>query len=343
MKSLVVEKPGVFAIREISIPRLSAYEALVKIEVCGICASTDWKILDGTLPYVKDYPCCLGHESVGTVIETGDKVKKFKTGDRVTRACAIWPGEQQDGIYSGFGGMSEYGIVRDREALLADGFLEYEDDYFANRQLVISQSISAVEASLAISLAETASWLQQAVTDTNGTIVVLGAGFAGLSMTMFLKQMGIERIIVAALSPTLSAAAEAGAHFTVALEAEADPLMTIKELTDGQGAKYVLECVGHQEVFNLGLASLAEDGLMACYGVPKNNIYELDINLSPGIMGLRWFATKEQSVMDWVCKLIENKNIDTSLFISHKWQFNDFKQALAKAHTGTIRKGFLIL
>ena len=82
---------------------------------------------------------------------------------------------------------------------------------------------------------------------------------------------------------------------------------------------------------------------MACYGVPKMNIYQLDIKKSPGIMALRWFATKDHEIMDWICDLIEDKKIDTSLFISDKWPFADFEQALAKARTGTIRKGFLVL
>ena len=60
-------------------------EILVKIEACGVCHSQlhsiegDWKDIGipPTLPIVP------GHEVVGKIIEIGNDVKKFKTGERV--------------------------------------------------------------------------------------------------------------------------------------------------------------------------------------------------------------------------------------------------------------------
>jgi len=59
-------------------------EILLKIEACGVCHSQlhgiegDWKDL-GIPPTLPTVP---GHEVVGKVIEIGDKVTKFKIGDR---------------------------------------------------------------------------------------------------------------------------------------------------------------------------------------------------------------------------------------------------------------------
>ena len=60
-------------------------EVLIKIEACGVCHSQlhgiegDWKEI-GIPP---SFPTVPGHEVVGKIIEIGDKVKKFRIGDRV--------------------------------------------------------------------------------------------------------------------------------------------------------------------------------------------------------------------------------------------------------------------
>ena len=59
-------------------------EILLKIEACGVCHSQlhgiegDWKDL-GIPPTLPTVP---GHEVVGEIVQIGDKVTKFKVGDR---------------------------------------------------------------------------------------------------------------------------------------------------------------------------------------------------------------------------------------------------------------------
>ena len=60
-------------------------EVLIKIEACGVCHSQlhgiegDWQEI-GIPP---SFPTVPGHEVVGKIVEVGDKVTKFKIGDRV--------------------------------------------------------------------------------------------------------------------------------------------------------------------------------------------------------------------------------------------------------------------
>ena len=60
-------------------------EVLIKIEACGVCHSQlhgiegDWQEI-GIPP---SFPTVPGHEIVGKIIEIGDKVTKFRIGDRV--------------------------------------------------------------------------------------------------------------------------------------------------------------------------------------------------------------------------------------------------------------------
>ena len=82
------------------------------------------------------FPITLGHESVGTVIEVGPKVWKFKVGDRITTPIGFWPGSRKD-LNPAMGGFSEYGIARDGFAMAADGNRSLADDYNVHRQLIV--------------------------------------------------------------------------------------------------------------------------------------------------------------------------------------------------------------
>ena len=54
---------------------------LVKVPACGVCR-TDLHVVDGELPNPK-LPLVPGHEIVGTVAKLGERVERFKPGDRV--------------------------------------------------------------------------------------------------------------------------------------------------------------------------------------------------------------------------------------------------------------------
>ncbi|KAL4971631.1 chaperonin 10-like protein [Aspergillus desertorum] len=53
----------------------------IKISHCGICGSDLHTLRSGWGP--TNYPCCVGHEIVGTAVRVGSQVKHIKVGDRV--------------------------------------------------------------------------------------------------------------------------------------------------------------------------------------------------------------------------------------------------------------------
>jgi L-iditol 2-dehydrogenase len=69
-------------LRSMEIPDPGPDEVAVEVEVCGICA---WDVLafNGRFGRYHPYPFCAGHEGVGRVIRTGDKVDTVKIGQRV--------------------------------------------------------------------------------------------------------------------------------------------------------------------------------------------------------------------------------------------------------------------
>jgi propanol-preferring alcohol dehydrogenase len=90
MRAMLLEHAGAGAqLRECEIadPVPAAGQLLIRVNACGVCR-TDLHILDGELTRPK-LPLVLGHEIVGTVVETrGDS--RFRAGDRVGLPWLGW-------------------------------------------------------------------------------------------------------------------------------------------------------------------------------------------------------------------------------------------------------------
>jgi threonine dehydrogenase-like Zn-dependent dehydrogenase len=93
MRALVVDRPGMSAVRQVPEPVPGPGEVLVEVAAAGICGS-DLEVLDGRRPaaYV-DYPVVPGHEWAGRVLAAGPGVKDVGPGDPVVaeglRACGV--------------------------------------------------------------------------------------------------------------------------------------------------------------------------------------------------------------------------------------------------------------
>jgi L-iditol 2-dehydrogenase len=123
MQAVVYRGVNDLRLETVPVPRISPAELLVKVAVCGVCPTDIKKIQHGTLPP----PRIFGHETSGTIVKLGARVRGFKIGDRVAlhhhvpcmkcHACrhhafAQCPQYKQTGITAGFepagGGYAEY-------------------------------------------------------------------------------------------------------------------------------------------------------------------------------------------------------------------------------------------
>jgi L-iditol 2-dehydrogenase len=123
MQAVVYRGPDVLRVETLPVPQIKSGELLVKVAVCGVCPTDIKKIKYGTVPP----PRVFGHETSGTIVRLGARVKNFRVGDRVAlhhhvpclhchfcrhRAFAQCEIYKRTGITAGFepagGGYAEY-------------------------------------------------------------------------------------------------------------------------------------------------------------------------------------------------------------------------------------------
>src|SRR5438876_9164104 len=123
MRAVVYRGVSDLRVETVPVPRIQPDELLVKVAACGVCPTDIKKIQYGTVPP----PRIFGHETAGTIVRIGARVKKFREGDRVAlhhhvpcldchacRHCAFAQCAQykRTGITAGFepagGGYAEY-------------------------------------------------------------------------------------------------------------------------------------------------------------------------------------------------------------------------------------------
>jgi len=79
-KIAVLVEPGKFELEERELQITDFHQVMLKVEVCGLC---NWE-LNHFKGAISGYPMTLGHEYAGIVEAVGEKVTRFKPGDKIT-------------------------------------------------------------------------------------------------------------------------------------------------------------------------------------------------------------------------------------------------------------------
>lgn len=123
MRAVVYRGANDLRLETVPVPRIGPGELLVRVAVCGVCPTDIKKIHHGTVPP----PRIFGHETAGTIVRVGARIRNFRIGDRVAlhhhvpcldchacrhRAFAQCAQYRRTGITAGFepagGGYAEY-------------------------------------------------------------------------------------------------------------------------------------------------------------------------------------------------------------------------------------------
>lgn len=325
MKSYVVyEDQTCKIVDDMPMPKYGDYDALVKIESCGVCNGTDTKIIHGNFKGIDKYPVVLGHEGVGRVVEKGSKVTNFEIGDLVL--MPYWS-DVPEGYSSGWGTYSEYNIVTDALAQEKDGIIPEE---FSYGQRKLPKDFDPVTSAMIITFREVLSTMKGFGFEANKSLVVLGLGPVGLSFVQFAKLTGMGPIIAIDISDEkLELAKKYGADYTINSKTT-DIVKTVREICP-DGVDFSLDAVGVTSFINTSLEIIKPDAKVCVYGISANMTETVDWSKCPYNWTLHFhqFPSKkaESEAHDQIVNWIQMGILNPSDYISHVYDFDDIDKA----------------
>lgn len=272
MKALVFHGPGERAWEEVADPAIvEPTDALVRIDTTTICG-TDLHILKGDVPAVTPGRV-LGHEGVGTVLETGTGCTRVRPGQRVIVSCICKCGTCgycKQGMPSHCQTLGGIGWVFGH---LIDGTqAEYVRVPFADNGLVpVPPGVSDEQAVMLSDILPTGYEIgvQYGAVGAGDVVAVVGAGPVGLAAIMTARPLGASRIIAVDGDPfRLEAACAFGATDVIDIGAVDDVAAALRRMSpDGLGVDVAIEAVGVPATFTTCLDAIRPGGVVANVGV----------------------------------------------------------------------------
>ena len=259
-------------IEEMPRPAVGPDEVLIRIEASGICGSDvmEWY-------RIHKAPLVLGHEIAGQIVDVGERVKKYKVGDRVSASHHV-PCNTCHYCLSGHhtvcdtlrstnfypGGFSEFVLLPpinvDRGIYLLPDEMSYEAATFIEPLACVlrAQRIAGIS--------------------PGQTVLVLGSGIAGLLHIELARSLGAGKIIATDVSDyRIKAAKDLGAN--EALKAGDLTPARIRDINQGYLADLVILCTGAKTA-QLQALSMVERGGTVLFFAPTDQGVTIPISVN---------------------------------------------------------------
>ena len=338
-------------------------DVIIKVTSCAICGS-DLHLMDGLMPTMKSGDV-LGHEFMGEVVEVGQGFTKFKKGDRIVVPFNINCGACRQCK------LGNYSVCersnRNAEMAAAQfgyttaglfGYSHLTGGYAGGQAEYVRVPMADVapmkvpdgmddESVLFLTDILPTGWQGAEHCEIRGgeTIAVWGTGPVGIFAIQSAKIMGAERIIaIETVLERIALARKAGATDVIDFMNE-DVFERIKEITKGQGADGVIDCVGMEASAGhgglTGMLSTVQEKLIATerpYALAEaiKAVRPCGIVSVPGVYGgpipvnmgsivqkgltLKSGQTHVKRYLEPLTKLIQEGKIDMTSLITHRSQ-----------------------
>lgn len=334
MKAYVLHDINKFHLEEVSKPQPEENEVLVAVKAAGICGSDIPRVYKtGTY----SYPLIPGHEFSGVVEDVGTGVSVDWRGKRVgifplipCKKCGPCKKKQYEMCRS----YSYLGSRRD------GGFAEYVSVPVENL-VELPENVGFEEAAMLEPMAVAVHAMRRMQPTAADTVAVCGLGTIGLLLVMFLKEAGVENILVVGNKESQRQAVLrlglSEENYCNCKEEDVEQWITAR--TSGTGVDIFFECVGKNETVVQAVNSTIPGGKIMLVGNPYS-----DMQLEKAVY---WKILRHQLTVtgtwnssfafpgdtspesdDWryVLKKLEEKRISPAELITHRFALEELEQ-----------------
>ena len=298
---------------EVPVPEPGPLEVLVKVEACGICLS-DVHLIDGSIPAIHP-EVTPGHETFGTVVETGDMASGWKEGDRVTLAGGKNCGKCKNCMTGRVDECLSFEIM----GFHYDGaWAEYiKVPYYTLAP--VPEGIAPEQAAILADAVATpyAALKDRAQLQAGESVGLWGIGGLGTHAVQLARMLGAATVI--AIDPLASARERA---LRLGADAALDPLSEdvpkrVYEITDGRRLDVAVDLVGGNKVISQAVSCLGRNGRAVMVGLSLEPL-QLESSLLFGVQShaVLGHLGYQKRHLDELVRLLASGRLDLSASIS---------------------------
>ncbi len=328
----VRREPG-FDLVEVDIPEIASEEVLVKVHATAICGSDvhfyNW---DDFAKSKLNPPITIGHEFAGEIVEVGDRVKRFQSGDRVAADSHIVCGEcavckiglqhicQNLKIF----GNETDGSFAEYVAVPETSLWPLADDVSFDIGAILEPLGGAVQAVLVEPV-------------TAKSVAIFGDGPIGLFAVGVARAAGARKIYhVGVIEDRLAISKQMGADVIINnLKEGVDAVQVILDGTGGVGVDVAVELAGAHQTNKQAFETVRKGGRVTLFGISSTPM-EFDFNYSiilrqvraQGVAGRHMWDTWH--MMDGLLEAgLDPQPVITCVLPMEQWE-DGLKQMVAK-------------
>jgi threonine dehydrogenase-like Zn-dependent dehydrogenase len=243
MIAAVLTKPKTIEVQHVEVPLMRDDEVKIKLQGCGICASSIplWEGREW-FSYPNE-PGSPGHEGWGIVEDAGEKVTDLTRGDRVA--------------FLSYHAYAEYDIANRNSLIkLPQSLL---DKPFPGEPLGCAMNI-----------------FERSDISEGDTVAVIGTGFLGALLCQLAKHKGAKVIAISRRTYSLDFAKQFGADETVSLTSAWEVSNKIAEITHDAFCNRVIEATGKQEAIDIATEIVSEGGKIIIAGYHQDGLRQVN-------------------------------------------------------------------
>ena len=282
MLIVVYDKEQKLKLSELPTPEIKEDEALVKVDVCGICGSDLVKIKNNLVPE----GTVLGHEIVGTIVEVGSQIKKWSSTQKVVVAHHV------PCLNCYFCKSGNFSMCQQFKStnISPGGFSEYIKLSKAHLEqttfLIPKSTISDHEIALTEPLACCLRAIQKTGVTTSNSVLICGLGSIGIMLGKLCIEKGAYTFGVDLLEERINFAKEMLAIQDGYLANSQEIKSWILNKTEGRGVDIVFLASGSEKSLHSALSYVRSGGKIVVFssipteeGFFNNEIYYRELNI----------------------------------------------------------------